>query len=63
MKICSSVRAPRKPEKVYKKYNKKGRQRYISRVRGGVTPVDGMMKLGTFVEPLDILNHANFHLY
>jgi hypothetical protein len=22
-----------------------------------------MMKLGTFVDPLDVMNHANFHLH
>jgi hypothetical protein len=21
------------------------------------------MKLGTFIDPLDVMNHANFHLY
>ena len=32
-------------------------------MRGGGTPEDGEMKLGTFVEPMDVINHANFHLY
>jgi hypothetical protein len=32
-------------------------------MRGGGTPVDGMMKLGAVVELLDIINHANFHVY
>jgi hypothetical protein len=31
-------------------------------VRWVRTPVGGMMKLATFVEPLDVINHANFHL-
>jgi hypothetical protein len=60
-----SVRAVREPEKGCKKVlkKKKGRQRYISSVRGGVTPVGGMMKLGIFVEPSDVMNHGNFHLH
>jgi hypothetical protein len=41
----------------------KGHQRYISRARGGGTPVSGMMKLGTFVEALDNMNNANFNLH
>ena len=30
-------------------------------MRGGVTPIGGMMKLGTLVEPSDVMNHAKFH--
>jgi hypothetical protein len=41
---------------------KKGQQRYISRVRGGGTPIGGMMKFGTFVDVPDVMNHAEFHL-
>lgn len=26
-------------------------------------PAGGMMKLGTFVESPDVINHANFHFY
>jgi hypothetical protein len=32
-------------------------------MRGGGTPVGGMIKLGTFVELPEVINHANFHLY
>ena len=60
MKIGLSVWAVREPEKVIRR---KRHQRYISRMRGGGTPGDGEMKLGTFVELMDIINHANFHLY
>jgi hypothetical protein len=34
----------------------------MSRVRGGGTPVGGLMKLDTFVDIPDVMNHANFHL-
>ncbi len=40
---------------------KKGQQPYISRLRGGGTPVDGAMKFGIIVELLDVMNCANFH--
>jgi hypothetical protein len=36
------------------KNGKKDTQRWISRLRGGGTPVGGMMKLGKLVEPLDM---------
>ena len=65
MKIGSAVWAVREPQKMVKKNKKiknKGQQRYISRVRGGETPIGGMMKLGTFVDVPDVMNHANFHL-
>jgi hypothetical protein len=42
--------------------SKKGQQRYISRVRGGGTLGGVMVKRGTFVEPLDVMNHANSSL-
>jgi hypothetical protein len=57
-KIGLSVRAEREPEKIIKT----GPQRYISRMRGGGTPVGSMMKFGIVVEPLNVMNHANFHL-
>jgi hypothetical protein len=54
----------REPEKIYKKKNKKkGHDLYISRMRGGGTLGGGMMILGTFVEPPDVMNHANSHLH
>jgi hypothetical protein len=31
-------------------------------VRGGGTPEDGELKLGTFVEPMDIINLASLYL-
>jgi hypothetical protein len=46
-----------------KKKIEKGQQRYISRVRRGGTPSGGMMKLGTFIDPLDVMNRATFHLH
>jgi hypothetical protein len=42
---------------------KKGQQRSISRVRCGRTPPGGKMKLDTFVDPLDVINHAKFNLH
>jgi hypothetical protein len=57
MKIDLFVRAVREPKKFIK--IKKGQQRYISRICRGVTPKDGELKLGTFVEA-DVINHTNF---
>jgi hypothetical protein len=48
MKIDLFVRAVREPKKIVKK-DKKGQQRYISRICGGGTPKDGELKLGAFV--------------
>ena len=59
MKIGFSVWAVREMKKVKKKKN--GGQRYISRMRGGVTPRGGVMKLGTSAETPDVINHAKFH--
>jgi hypothetical protein len=61
MKIASAVRAVLEPEKIIKKI-KIGQQCYISRVCGGGTPIVGMMKLGTLVDVLDVMNYDNFHL-
>jgi hypothetical protein len=61
MKIGLFVRAVREPKKIIK--NKKGQQRYISRICRGGTPKDGELKLGTFVELMDIMNHTNFYLF
>jgi hypothetical protein len=61
MKIDLFVRAVREPKKIIK--IKKGQQRYISRICGGVTPNDGELKLGTFVELADVINHTNFYLF
>jgi hypothetical protein len=60
MKIDLFVRAVREPKKTK---IKKGQQRYISRICGGGTPKDGKLKLGTFVELADIINHTNFYLF
>jgi hypothetical protein len=62
MKIDLFVRAVREPKKIIKK-NKKGQQRYISRICGGGTPEDGELKFGTFVELVDIINRTNFYLF
>jgi hypothetical protein len=64
MKIGSTVRAVREPEKIVKtkNKNKKGQQRYFSRVRGGGTPIGGIMKFGTIVDVPDVINLANFHI-
>jgi hypothetical protein len=40
-----------------------GQQRFIRLLQGGGTPSDGMMKFGTFVDRLDAMNHAKFHLH
>jgi hypothetical protein len=32
-------------------------------MRRGGTPSGGMMKLGTFIDLLDVINHANFNLH
>jgi hypothetical protein len=66
MKIGLFVRAVREPEKVNKKKKKtlkKGHERYISPMRGGGTPEGGSMKFCTFVESLDVIKCANFHVY
>jgi hypothetical protein len=62
MKIDLFVRAVREPKKTKLK-NKKGQQRYISRICGVGTPKDGELKLGTFVEPMNIINPTNFYLF
>jgi hypothetical protein len=54
MKIELFVRAVREPKKIIKKKNKKGQERYISRICRGGTPKDGELKFGTFVELVDI---------
>jgi hypothetical protein len=60
MKIELFFRAVRESTKKMKK----GPQRYISRIcGGGGTPKDGELKLGTFVEPMNIINRTNFHLF
>jgi hypothetical protein len=63
MKIGIFVRAVREPEKVNKKTLKKGHERYISPMRGGGIPEGGSMKFCTFVESLDVIKCANFHVY
>ena len=63
MKIGWSVRAVREQKKIKTKNKKFGHQRYISGMRRSVTPIGGMMKLGTLVEPSDVMNHAKFHLH
>jgi hypothetical protein len=60
MKIDLFVRAVREPEKIKKK--KRTTTLYFTYMRGG-TPKDGELKLGTFVEPMDIINHTNFYLF
>jgi hypothetical protein len=42
---------------------KKGQQSYITHVRESGTPIGVMMKLGTFVDVLDVLNNAQFYLH
>ncbi len=32
-------------------------------MRGGGTPKDGDMNFGTLVDPMEVINHANFHLH
>jgi hypothetical protein len=63
MKIGLVVRAVHEPKKVKNTIKIKRQQRYISHMRGGGTPVDGMMKPGTFVELPDVINRVNFHLF
>jgi hypothetical protein len=60
MKIDPFIRAVREPAKIKKM--KKGQQRYISRICGGGTPNGGALKLDTFVELMDVINHTNFYL-
>jgi hypothetical protein len=62
MKIDLFVWAVREPETA-NKIDKKGQQRYTSRMRGGGTPKDGELKLGTFVEPIDFINRTSFYLF
>jgi hypothetical protein len=50
--LCANLRK--------QKRNKKGQQRYISRICGGGIPKDGELKLGAFVELVDVINHTNF---
>jgi hypothetical protein len=62
MKIDLFVRAMHEPKKTKNK-NKKGQQRYISRICGGGTPEGGELKLGTFVKLMDVINYTNFYLF
>jgi hypothetical protein len=67
MKIGLFVRAVREPEKVNKKKKKKNlkkrtRTLYFTYAWGG-TAEDGSMKFCTFVESLDVIKCANFHVY
>jgi hypothetical protein len=62
MKIDLFVRAVRERKKIIKIKNE-GQQRYISRICGGGTPKNGELKLGTFVELMDIINHTSFYLF
>ena len=62
MEIGLSVRAVREPEKIVKKKIKKGHQRYILHMRGGETLEGAKLSLGTFVDPPDVMNRANFHV-
>jgi hypothetical protein len=64
IKFGSAVRTLGEHEKILGKNKnwKKVQQRYISRVRVGGTLVGGKMKLGTLVDLLDVINHANLHL-
>jgi hypothetical protein len=63
VKIDLFVRAVREPKKIIKKIKIKRQQRYISRICGGGTPKDGELKLGTFVELVDVINRTNFYLF
>jgi hypothetical protein len=58
MEIVLFVRTVREAKQTKKKI--KIGQRYISRICRGGTPKDGELKLGTFVEPMDFINHTNF---
>jgi hypothetical protein len=62
MKIGRLVRAVGELKKIFFKLHKKRQQRYISRVCGGGILQGGTVKLGTFVDVLDFMNHAKFHL-
>jgi hypothetical protein len=50
------------PKKIIKKVQK-GQQRYILRIRGGGTPESGVIKLGTFFDAQDFINHAKFYVH
>jgi hypothetical protein len=60
MKIELFVRVVGEPKKIKK--NKKGKQRYISRICGGGTTKDGELRFGAFVELVDVINHTKFYL-
>jgi hypothetical protein len=62
MKIDLFVRAVREPKKIIIENKEGGQQRYISRLCRGGTPEDGELKLGTFVKPVDVINHTTFYL-
>jgi hypothetical protein len=59
MKIDLFVRAVREPEKIIKI---KKDNNVIFHVCAG-TPKDGELKLGKFVEPMDVIIHTNFYLF
>jgi hypothetical protein len=60
MKIDLFVDAEREPNKIVKI---KTDNNVIFHIYGGVTPNNGELKLGTFVELADFINHTNFYLF
>jgi hypothetical protein len=56
--LCANLRKWLKK----KKMKKQGHEHFISRVRGGGTPVGGKMKFRALVDQVDVMNHGNFHL-
>jgi hypothetical protein len=61
MKIGCSVRAVCELKKIF--FVKLKKDTKVIRLRGGRTPSGGMRKLCKFVEHLDVMNHAIFHLH
>jgi hypothetical protein len=62
MEIKPFVRAVRERKKIMKKIIK-GQQLYVSRMCRGGIPKVSELKLGTFVDLVEIINHTNFHLF
>jgi hypothetical protein len=63
MKISCLVRAVGELKRIFLRIWRNRHQRYTSRWRGGGTPAGKIMILGTFVDLLEVINHASLHLH
>jgi succinate dehydrogenase flavin-adding protein (antitoxin of CptAB toxin-antitoxin module) len=63
MKIDLFVRAVHEPKKIIIKIKKRDKDVILHVYAEAEPPKDGELKLGTFVELMDIINDTNFYLF